>query len=481
VKYDIVVIGAGLGGLTAGAKLSREGRKVLVIEQHDRPGGCATTFRRGNYTLEVGLHEMDGPVPGDMKTKIFNDLEVFKNVGFIKLPEFYRFINDRFDVVIPHDPEIAQARLSDLFPGDASGIQSYFEQILKPKKGVSRDGGKDTSIGEFLDSVIKNEDLKLILLGNLGYFHDDPYKLSLSYYSVSQGSYFSGGASFIRGGSQALSDHLAGFIRDHGGDVLLNHMVTGIKVTDHKAVGVLFRRKKDTCTGDNEVFADEIIANNAMPNLAELLPEDYGRRLVRELGGQQAGASLLTLYVGFSKPVRDLGYNYYSTFIFDRSVKTPKDIFRNNTGDFANRSFTFVDYGQIDSGLAPAGMSVGAVCCVDYLRYWEGLDRKEYLSSKERVASLFISRLEKLVPGIGNIIGYHEVATPATVKRFTLNPGGAVYGFAHEPGGKAADTSWLPGNLHFASAWGRTGGGFSGVIYGGYLCALNILRKRGPA
>ncbi len=69
MKYDIIIIGGGLGGLTAGAKLSKEGKKVLLIEQHDRPGGCATTFKRGDYTMEVGLHEMDGPSPSDIKNK----------------------------------------------------------------------------------------------------------------------------------------------------------------------------------------------------------------------------------------------------------------------------------------------------------------------------------------------------------------------------------------------------------------------------
>jgi len=88
MKYDIIIIGGGLGGLTAGAKLSREGKKVLLIEQHDRPGGCATTFKRGDYIMEVGLHEMDGPSPSDIKTKLFNELDVFKNVTFLELPEF---------------------------------------------------------------------------------------------------------------------------------------------------------------------------------------------------------------------------------------------------------------------------------------------------------------------------------------------------------------------------------------------------------
>jgi all-trans-retinol 13,14-reductase len=477
MKYDIIIIGAGLGGLTAGAKLSREGKKVLLIEQHDRPGGYATTFKRGDFILEVGLHEMYGPSPGDIKSKIFNDLDVFSKVEFIRLPEFYRFTNGRCDVTIPHDPVVAAERLSGLFPRETEGIKAYFDQILKPKKKVF-EGGQDKSLGEFLDSVIMNEDLKLILLGNLGYFHDDPYSLSLSYYSISQGSYYTGGASFIRGGSQKLSDHLAGYIRNNGGEVLLNHKVTGITRDSHKLTGVFFIRKNDTGSGITEASADEIIANNAMPEVADLLPVEYGGELKNTIKDQELGASLLTLYLGFKKPVKELGYRYYSTFVYDPTVKSQKDILANNRDDFTFRNFTFVDYGQVDSGLAPAGKSVGTICCIDYLKDWEGLERKAYLAKKERVASALINRLEKLIPGVGNIIEYYEVGTPYTCQRYTLNPGGAVYGFAQTPSRKVIDTSKLPDNLHFASAWGKTGGGFSGAIYGGYLCAIGILRKK---
>jgi all-trans-retinol 13,14-reductase len=476
MKYDIIVIGAGLGGLTAGAKLAKEGKKVLVIEQHDQPGGYATTFKRGDFILEVGLHEMYGPAPGDMKTKIFQDLDVFSHVEFIPLPEFYRFTNGRFDVTIPHDPAVAAERLSALFPGETAGIKAYFDQILQPKKKVFE--GQDRSLGEFLDSVIANDDLKLILLGNLGYFNDDPYSLSLSYYSISQGSYFSGGASFIKGGSQKLSDTLAGFIRDHGGEVLLNHVVTSVKTEGRNVSGVLFKGRSAGGSVITEAFADEVIANNSMAGVADLLPQEHGSELKNAMHDQVPGASLLTLYLGFKKPVKELGYHYYSTFIYDPSVKSQKDILSNNREDFSLRNFTFVDYGQVDSGLAPAGKSVGTICCIDYLKDWEGLERKDYLAKKERVASALIERLDRLIPGAADAIEYHEVGTPYTCKRYTLNPEGAVYGFAQTPSRKAIDTSKLPANLHFASAWGKTGGGFSGAIYGGYLCAMGILRKR---
>jgi all-trans-retinol 13,14-reductase len=479
MEFDVIVIGAGLGGLTAGAKLAREGKKVLVIEQHSQPGGCATTFKRGDFTFEVGLHEMDGPSPRDIKSRIFNELEVSGNIEFIKIPEFYHFISNNLEITIPHDPEKASCILKNEFPGDSAGIDAFFSQILNPKrKNLENEIIKDSSLGEFLDSIILNDDLKLVILGNLGYFHDDPYSISLTYYSVAQGSYFSGGASFIKGGSQKLSDHLAEFINTHNGNVLFNNMVTGFCIENNKLCGVEYKNKRGSSNLTLTAMADEIIANAAIPNIAEMLPAAYGEKLLKSIQNQKPGASLLTVYLGFKNSLRKIGHNHYSTFIFDSSIKTQSDIYGNNKGDFASRSFTFIDYGQIDSALAPDGKSVGAVCCIDYLKDWEELDEEQYYKKKDEVAKIFITRLEKLIPGISGQIEYYEVGTPRTIKRYTMNPGGAVYGFAQIPGKPVIESAGIFENLHFASAWGKTGGGFSGAIYSGYLCAYNILRKK---
>jgi all-trans-retinol 13,14-reductase len=82
------------------------------------------------------------------------------------------------------------------------------------------------------------------------------------------------------------------------------------------------------------------------------------------------------------------------------------DILTNNHANFDRRSFTFVDYGRIDSGLAPAGKSVGALCCTDYLSDWEGLSRDAYRRKKDEVAMIFMERLEKILPGISRQIDY---------------------------------------------------------------------------
>ncbi|MFC2081051.1 phytoene desaturase family protein [Bacteroidota bacterium] len=476
--YDVIVIGGGLGGLTAGAKLAKEGRRVLLIEQHDRPGGCATTFKRKDFTMEVGLHEMDGLHPRDMKTRIFRDLGVFDEVTFLKVPEFYRFVNGRYDFVMPHDPELAIDSLIGEFPSEEEGIRAFFERIMNAREYIKKSAGDaEGNVGEYLDSIIRDEDLKLILLGNLGYFHDDPYTLSLNYYAIAQGSYYAGGGNFIQGGSQVLSNFLARSIEKQGGKVLLKHMVTDILLEGEQVVGVEYcvAGKGDQST--LQALGKDIILNASIPSLLNFsLPEDYLVGLKKDLTAREIGASLLTVYFGFNKSLKEIGSGNYSYFLYDPSVSGQPDIKSNNCGAFEERSFTFVDYGQVDSRMAPEGKSVGAVCCIDYPDQWEGLSKENYRQKKEDVAQVFIGRLEAFLPGFRNAVEFYEVGTSLTVERYTLNPKGAVYGFTQSPERVVLDEiSTLPG-LHFASAWSKIGGGFSGAIFNGYMCAIKILR-----
>ena len=479
MDHDVIIIGAGLGGLSAGAKLAKEGWRVLVLEQHDRPGGCATTFRRGDYTMEVGLHEMDGLHPGDMKNRIFDDLGVSSQVEFLPVPEFYRFLNDRLDLVVPHDPEAARGILKKQFPGQQQGIDDYFYHALNAKRVmIANRNNPDRSVGSFLDEIITDDDLKLVLLGNLGYFHDDPYSLSWIYYLTAQGSYYAGRANYIKGGSQQLSNALSRVITEHGGNVLLNHLATSIDYEGGKPVGVIYEKTRGRQKGTAAIRANHIIVNAAVPNLAEtLLSKTDRKKLADAISANTIGASLLTVYYGFSKPLKELGNKHYSTFLFDASVSSPRDIQTNNHSDFSKRSFTLVDYSQVDANLAPAGKSVGAVCAVDYPEDWEGLDRNEYNRMKADVADMVTGRCERFIPGFRDAVEYVDVATSLSVRRFTLNPGGAVYGFAQNPGKPATYLSALPENIHVASAWGKFGGGFSGAIFSGYMTAVELLRK----
>lgn len=504
MKYDAIVIGAGLGGLTAGAKLAKEGKEVLLIEQHSKPGGCATTFRRKGFIVEVGLHEMDGLDKGDPKTDIFQDLGVFDNVDFVRVPEFYRYANPRVDIVIPDDYQKAIDVLVKRFPHEAKGIRKFFKVILSLRKEMNklpREKWKllvqlplfpvlyrnivfreNQTLGRLLDSIIRDEDLKLVLLANLNYYHDDPYTMSLLYYAGGQGSYFSGGGHFVKGGSQKLSDCLAEVIKKNRGEVILKHIVTSIITENNKAVGVRYRKKSGSDEEILEAYGNCIIANAAIPNVAnDLLPPSESRnKLASAVSQLEVAPSIISVYLGFRRPPRDMGNIHYSTFVSGEDVSSMSDFAKNTKGDISKRGFVFADYSQIDSGLAPQGKAVGAICAMDYLADWENLEREEYKAKKEMVAQMFIDRLDKVIPGIKDEIEYYEVGTPKTIKRYTLNPAGTAYGFAQIPrqaGRKRIQQKSPIENLYFASAWTMPGHGFSGAILSGYWCAEEILKK----
>jgi phytoene dehydrogenase-like protein len=478
MTYDAIIIGSGLGGLFAGAKLAKEGKKVCMLEQHDRPGGCATTFKRLDYTMEVGLHEMDGLHEGDMKNRIFEELGIDKEVTFLELPEFFRFHNGRTDIVMPHTREEAERVLTAHFPKEKKGILAYFERLMNYKRiHVKERDQPDISVGEYLDSIIDDDELKLVLMGNLGYFHDDPYSLSMRYFAVAESAYFHGRANFIQGGSQVMSKYLAKYIKGKGGLVMMNASVEEIVVEDGLANKVRYRSTIGKNNAVKEIEAKEIVANCSLDQLTKLLSHS-GKELKKEIKKHENGASLLTVYFGFSKSLKEQGNKHYSTFVYDESVKSIKDIHPNNHAPFKSRSFTMVDYSQIDSQLAPSSKSVAAICCLDYLEDWEGLSRDEYRMKKKEVEDAFSARIDALVPGCREYLEFIEVGTSRTVERYTRNPGGAVYGFAQLPNRVPIQKVPEIANIHIASAWGKFGGGFSGAIFSGYMCAMEMLRAR---
>jgi phytoene dehydrogenase-like protein len=190
---------------------------------------------------------------------------------------------------------------------------------------------------------------------------------------------------------------------------------------------------------------------------------------------------VLSLYLGFRKPPSELGNRCYSTFVFDESVSGQADVAAAIRADFSKRNFVFVDYSQIDSGLAPEGKAVGVICTMDYLSDWEHLSEEDYKARKEEVAQTLIRRLDRLVPGSRDEIEYYEIGTAKTIKRYTLNPGGTPYGFAQTPQQairKRIQRKSPVENLYFASAWSMPGHGFSGAVLGGYWCAMQVLRRR---
>ena len=499
MKYNTVIIGGGLAGLTAGATLSKFGRKVLLIEQHHKPGGCATTFKRGDFIVEVGLHEMSGLVENGNLRNIFKMLEVDKHVQFEKVPEFYGVVSEGEDFVCPHGFDNVTQALLAKYPEEEKGIKKFIKLIRGirkeahslPRSPLKRKliyplmpllypnlvmATKHT-VGSWLDKNIRSEEAKLDLVAHIAYWGDDPYTLSMFYFGLPFAGFIESGGHFIKGGSQMLSDHLAAFIQKNGGSVVLGKKAEKISTHNGKVTGVRFRDTFNKKGKSTTVTCDNVIANCAIPTVPGMLDEPYANTLKQKISSHPPSTSLLCMYLGFKQAVDEFGVKYYSNYIQGEDVKSLKDVHPNQKGDWSKRNFIFVDYNKIDSGLAPPDKAEGVICSVAYLKNWEGLSKEEYTAKKEEVAQILLGRLDEKFPGIRDSIEYYEVSTPKTIKRYTSNPGGAVYGFAqtkHLTASKRFRNNFLLPNLYFASAWAFPGGGFEGSITGGFLAALQM-------
>ncbi len=489
-KYDIIIIGSGLAGLTAGAKLAKEGKKILLVEQHSKLGGCATHFKRKNARFEVGLHEMDSAYE-EPKKSIFQELGVYNHIKFVQLPEFFRFTNGRIDVIVPHGIEKATYALLESFPTDKKAIITFFKEIskifsyIKDGKLESLANYSSSTVGDFLDTITNNEELKFTLTGNLGYYHDDPYTLSMIYFAVAQFSYFHGGGWFIKGGSQVLSDYLAQIIEENGGIIIRRHLVTEIITEGESCIGINYKIKlkktediQSNIVQDFKAYGSVILVNASIPSVVnDLIPSLQGSGFQKKVNSMEIACSLFNIYLIFSEKPKN---KYFSTFVVSEKLTKLKDLVSiEKSGDYSRKGFVFADYNTFDSQLNEKGTYIGVICAIDYLDNWIQLSEEEYNTKKENIANILIKRLDAVIPGIKNIIIHREIASPKTIVKYTMNPNGCVYGFSQIPDQIGPLRSYLKypplKNLYFASAWINSGG-FSGAIMAGYSCAQKILK-----
>jgi len=459
------IIGAGLGGLTVGALLAKSGYRVTLLEQHTIVGGCATTFKRGDFTCEVGLHEMNGVYSDPIIIDIFKKLGVYDHIEFVKPNEFFSVITKNGKFIMPDGIDNAKQALKEKFPHEKQGIEKYFTTIGKVAKSLESLQNaswhhylffpfyfwnilfyKNKNVTKVLDKIIQDEELKHILNSNVQYYNDTPNTLGFLLHAVAQYSYYSGSGWFIKGGSGRLSDYLAKVIRENGGEIITKATVTACNETL-----VTYLHKKESKT-----IQSDIIISNISPEQTYVLYE------IPYKEHKELGNSLLTIYLGFNKNLKEVyGKGEYSNFILN------------------DNEFTFIDYAQIDSGLTDKDKSFGAICMIDDLKKWNKLDKKSYKEKKNRLMNTMIEELEKYYPNISKLIEYAEVGTAKTVKRYIHTPNGTAYGFKPTP----KQFFRIPqikskkvNNLYFVGQW-VIAGGFNPAIVSAELCFRTITKR----
>ena len=495
--FDAIVVGSGLGGLSAGALYARAGHRVLVLERNTHFGGAATVYRHGSLAIEASLHEIDGLDAEDPKGPILRALGLDRDIPFIDVGDLHEvrspLLGEPF--VLPHGYDTAVAATKQRFPNQARGIEGYFERIRAVRHAVAtmsehqddrdwwlwnaptlpwrlwaliRDRG--ATVGEVFRRLFGDDEaVKLALASNLPYYADDPEAMPFISYAIPQASYLLGGGHYIRGGSQVLSDRLVAIIREAGGEAETDRDVNTILLEGDNVRGVLHGAR----SGDDakEEFAPVVFGNAAPTVLAAMLPDSKRAPFMARYKDRRLSLSLWTIALGLSRQSRDFGVKRYSTAVLPAwltAISRYREAAAMLGEDPATRitPYGFVAYDQIESGLNENSPFLASLVGLDRIENWAGLSREAKRGRKERWMDRIVADLDLQYPGIASAIVQREMSTAETFHQYLNTPDGALYGFAPESRGLMPLAETAIGGLYLASAF-TGGGGFTGAILGG--------------
>lgn len=498
-QHDVVVIGAGLAGLSAAAHLAKEGRDVLVLEHHAVPGGFAHEFKRKGFRFEVALHALDGAGPGGWLYGMLHDLGITERVTMQRLDPLYTLRLPDFELHAHADVNDYRAQLIDLFPGEADGITSFLDNVKRVGRDLAsyaRDragGGRpsppemlerypDMSIaftqswGDFLNSHVSDEQLKAALSALWGYFGLPPSRMSAGLFAAALASYHLNGGYYPIGGSMALSRALESVIVEHGGEIRYRNTVTMMDVVDGTATAVETHRGLRFGAG---VF---ISTASPLDTIGFAGEEHFGDDYVARMSSDQPALSNLVVYLGVAADLAAEGWSHHEYFVeegYDLEAGYQKVI----NGDFDRAGMVITNYTESDPGCAPEGHSVLVMMTLapwDHAGVWgTGGDLRDYsknpsyLAVKEAAGESLIRRADRLIPGLADRIVVKEIATPLTNVRYGRQPFGSIYGREQTVENmfenRRSPRTPIP-NLLLAGAW-IGGGGMSTAMGSGRAAA----------
>jgi len=491
-NYDTIIIGAGNGGLTAALSLARAGLKTLLLERHNIPGGCATSFIRGRFEFEVALHQLSGlgtkNFPGPLRNTL-GELGVIDKLDFVRMDNLYRVvIPGSLDISLKADRTKAVKALKKQFPKEASSIDGFFNLVYEYciqwiNTMIMRDpkASKDKypfyfkytlkTTQEVFDEFFQDPQLQTVIGIYWSYLGLPPSKLPFGEFAIMLWAYIEFKPWHLKGGSQALSNALLSAYLEAGGDVRFNSGAKKIKVSGGQVTGVI------TEEGD-EIVTSRVVSNaSTITTYTNLIdPENVPDGQLRELGARTVGTSFVSLYIGFDCEPKDLGIDHTTNFIV---TNTDADSgYRKTKTLDAPEYLLFTCYDVDDPDFSPKGACQASVVAPSYAEPWLTVSPMQYFETKNDYAKKMLDLLSQVFPDIRKHIEEIDVATPLTTMRYLGHPGGAVYGFDQY----AKDTdlfmerkSPIKGLFH-VGAWSG-GGGFQPTLESGPKAARALVKS----
>ncbi|MBW2390450.1 MAG: NAD(P)/FAD-dependent oxidoreductase [Deltaproteobacteria bacterium] len=475
-NWDVIVIGSGLGGLTAATRMSKAGLRVLVLEQHVFAGGYAHHFLRkvrGTkivYDFDVALHQTGDLIPGRNMHRLLSELGVLERIGLNRFEIAYRTRGPAHDLQIPADADAYESLLCECYPEHAGGVRDLFATLRKIDGGGAGEMSAEAmasmglTLQELIEQHVRDERIAGIFSTLWGYVGLVPSKLSAFSYAMMWCSFHFGGCFYIKGGGQALSDTFVSIIEENHGKVLLNTEVTGIVTEAGRVVGVETAKR-------GSFRASAVVSNAAAPLTFEhLLDKPQLAETDRKKGDSlPIACSIHQAYVGIRGDAAKLGLNDRGGFI-NPTYDMDAEWAALERGDYRSQGWLLGNHNLADPGHAPAGRSILHVATLADGRLWSDLAGDDYLERKRDLEEYFIDRLAESIPDVRERIEICETGTPHTMERYSMNPLGSIYGYAFAPDShsihRPQPRTSVPG-LYLAGAWTFPGAGFTGTMISG--------------
>ena len=448
---DAVVVGAGLGGLGAAVEMARHGARVLALEQHNLPGGFATSFVRGRFEFEPSLHQLPGtpPLPGlkGVRDYLRNEAEV--DLELVPVPEAYRLIltDSTLDVTVPFGIDAFIETVEAHAPGSRKAVTTYLDlcrDVLDALMQLDgrQGGGKGRlvrrhrsffntagySVAQVARALGLTDRALEIIYPYWCYLGVPMSRLSFTIWAAMLYTYLSAGAGVPRLRSHQMAVALQRRVESLGGAVELGQQVAEILVEDGQVQGV-------RTTGGETVRTRHVISN-ASPTLTFdrlVKPQrQVPRAARRHVNARRAGVSTFVVYMGLDASAEELGIDGYSTFIAPH-MDTDRIYAATGTLD-APLMQASVCLNNAVPECSPPGTCILSLTTCFRPAAWHGVEAGRYFDVKRRVAEAMIRQFEDAVgTDLRGHIEELEIAAPQTFARYTGAHDGVVYGYEPDP------------------------------------------------